>query len=149
MASAAWKTESARANLQNKHLNMHAKAKYFIASCLSLFLFSFVLLQSAHAQGIRDALGILTDKTAPKAGVTDKADLATVVGDIINTGLALVGMIFLILMVYGGFLWMAARGEEDQVKKAQLIIKTTIIGMIVVVSAYAITTFITSRFGSA
>ena len=47
-------------------------------------------------------------------------------------------------MVYAGYLWMTARGEEEKITKAQNIIKGTIIGLIVVMSAYAITYFVTS-----
>lgn len=75
-------------------------------------------------------------------------DISVVVGNIIKTVLSLVGIIFLVLMVYAGYLWMTARGEDEQVSKAKEIIKSSIAGLFVVVSSYAITVFITSRFSN-
>ncbi|MEK7084603.1 MAG: hypothetical protein AAB932_05195 [Patescibacteria group bacterium] len=114
----------------------------------SLVLFSFlVLLPSVvFSQGLKWAPGILDKYTAPKAGVEGKKDLATVIGDIINVALSMVGMLFLVLMVYAGYLWMTARGEQTQIEKAQTIIRTSIIGLVIVLSAYAITFLITKRF---
>ncbi len=73
-------------------------------------------------------------------------DLTVVVGNVIKTVLSLVGIIFLVLTVYAGYLWMTARGEDEQVSKAKEIIKSSIMGLFIVVSSYAITVFITSRF---
>jgi len=60
--------------------------------------------------------------------------------------LAFVGLIFLILTIYGGIQWMTAQGNEEQVTKAQKIIKDSIIGLAVVLFAYLITYTIISRF---
>ncbi|PIR76536.1 MAG: hypothetical protein COU32_01580 [Candidatus Magasanikbacteria bacterium CG10_big_fil_rev_8_21_14_0_10_42_10] len=98
-----------------------------------------------YAQGsLKDAgknLGI----TAQRAGTTE-ANVSTVVGTVINAALTLVGLIFLILMVYAGYLWMTARGESEPVDKAKKIIAGSLIGLVVVLSAYAITIFVTQGF---
>ncbi|MEK7084601.1 MAG: hypothetical protein AAB932_05185, partial [Patescibacteria group bacterium] len=51
-------------------------------------------------------------------------------------------VLFFGIMIYGGFLWMTAHGKEDQTKKALEAITAAIIGIIIVVSAYAITRFV-------
>ncbi|MBI5022712.1 MAG: hypothetical protein HZC05_00905 [Candidatus Magasanikbacteria bacterium] len=66
------------------------------------------------------------------------------VGGYIKTGLALVGVIFLLLMVYGGYTWMIARGDETEATKAKDTITMAAIGMAVVLIAYVITYFILS-----
>lgn len=68
--------------------------------------------------------------------------LPILIGKIIRTVLGLLGIIFLVLMVYAGFLWMTARGEEEPVTKAKDIIKQSIIGVIIVFLAYALTGFV-------
>ncbi len=73
-------------------------------------------------------------------------EISTPIADIISAVLALVGTIFLALTVYAGALWMTAQGNETQVEKAKSIVTSSIIGMAVVFSAYAITAFVTSRF---
>ncbi len=66
------------------------------------------------------------------------------IGKIINVILSFLGIIFLILIIYGGFLWMTAGGKEEKVSKAIQIFTNASIGLIVVISAYLITRFIGS-----
>ncbi len=115
---------------------------------MSVLLCSFVLLfgmQAASTQGLKNA-GQNLNAIGQKAGANTNTNLPTIIGGIINAALTLVGLIFLILMVYAGYLWMTARGEADQIDKAKQIIIAAVIGIVIVVSAYAITTFVTSRF---
>ncbi|PJE58085.1 MAG: hypothetical protein COU81_02610 [Candidatus Portnoybacteria bacterium CG10_big_fil_rev_8_21_14_0_10_36_7] len=78
------------------------------------------------------------------AGTTDTS-FSQGIGKIINIVLSLVGVIFTVLMVYAGYLWMTARGKDDQVEKAQDIIRAAIIGIIVTLGAYSITNFVVPR----
>ncbi len=75
-------------------------------------------------------------------------DLTPLFIAIIQTGLGLLGTLFLILIMYGGFLWMTDRGNEEQVLKARKIITGAIIGLIIVLSSYAITFFVIKIFAS-
>ena len=52
------------------------------------------------------------------------------------------GVIFLVLMVYAGYLWMTARGTEEQIEKAKKIIMAAMIGLIITLGAYSITAFV-------
>ena len=61
------------------------------------------------------------------------------IGRVIRMILTFLGVLFLILMIYGGYIWMMARGNEQEVEKAKNIIKNALIGLIVVLAAYAIT----------
>ena len=56
--------------------------------------------------------------------------------------LGAMGMIFLALIVYGGWMWMTARGASDQVGKAKEIISSAIIGMVIVIAGYFISFYI-------
>ncbi len=67
------------------------------------------------------------------------------IGKIISAVLAFLGVAFLILMIYGGYIWMMARGNEQEIEKAKNIIKNALIGLVVVLAAYAVTWFITSK----
>ncbi len=79
-----------------------------------------------------------------KAGI-QKKEIEVFVGDLIKALLQVVGLIFFILMVYGGFQWLTARGNDEQVTKARDIITAGIIGIFIVVGSYAITNFVISR----
>lgn len=66
------------------------------------------------------------------------------IGKILGAGLSLIGVLFLILMIYAGFRWMLARGNESEVEKAKHLIEAAIAGLIIVIAAYAITAFVGS-----
>jgi len=78
------------------------------------------------------------EKTLPQA-----------VGRIINVLLGFVGVILLVLIVYAGFLWLTAGGNEDQVAKAKKLIQNGVIGMAIILSAFIITTFVVSQLSKA
>lgn len=74
-------------------------------------------------------------------GKTTKT-LPEYIGLMIGAALGLLGVIFLILMVYGGYLWMTSRGDDKQVEKAKDTIKNAIIGLVLVIMAYAISSYL-------
>lgn len=78
-----------------------------------------------------------------------RGDLLGIIGYLIKILLGILGVVFVILMVYAGFIWMTARGDEKMVTKAKDTIQRAIIGLIITISAYAITTFIFSRIFTA
>lgn len=75
------------------------------------------------------------------AGLSEK-DPREIVANIIKSVLGLLGMVFLALMVYAGFLWMTSHGDNEKVQGAQKIIKTAVIGLLVILLAYALTSFV-------
>ena len=96
--------------------------------------------------------GKALDKLKPAANsagyaVDAKADLLTTIGNIIKTLIGLTGVIFVILLIYAGFLWMTAGGDSKKVDKSKNIIRNCIIGLVIIVLAYAITSFIFTRLG--
>ena len=101
-------------------------------------------LRFITARGIEDAFSDNTIKmTGGAAGYdTTKDSVLPIVANIVNIVYGLIGVIFFILIIYGGILWMTAGGKDEQVKKAQNIIQRSAIGLFIVVLAYAITYFI-------
>lgn len=79
--------------------------------------------------------------TAGAAGLQG-GDIPTLAGNVIGTALSMIGVLFFILMIYGGFTWMTARGNEQQTEKAKTTITAAVIGMIIVLASYAITRFV-------
>lgn len=69
-------------------------------------------------------------------------DLRDVAVNLINILLSALGVIFLLLVLYGGFLWMVAGGSDDQAAKGRKVIGNAIVGLLVVFLAFAITTFV-------
>ncbi len=76
-------------------------------------------------------------------------DPRVVIAEIIRGALTLVGIIFVVLMFWGGYLFVTAHGEQDQVDQGTKLIRGAIIGLIIVLMAYSITTFVGSRLPAA
>ncbi|HKL17064.1 MAG TPA: pilin [Patescibacteria group bacterium] len=72
----------------------------------------------------------------------EETELVEVIGNVIRIVIGFIGLIALVIFIVGGFMWMTAGGSEDQIKKAKSLMKNAVIGIIIVVLAYAATTFI-------
>lgn len=81
-------------------------------------------------------------------GLDRSANLPSFVGGVIKGILAMISVLFLILVVYAGILWLIARGDEPKIKKAREIIITALTGFIIVMIAYALTSFVTGLFAA-
>lgn len=100
---------------------------------------------SAESKGISGAKagGFGLQETAKAADLPNQdRDVPGMIGLIIKAALGLVATIFFALMIYGGFLWMTARGEGEQVGTAKKLIGNAVLGVVVISAAYAITQFV-------
>lgn len=119
----------------------------------ALFLLLFTT-NSVFALNLQDAFktsdGTLLQNSATAIGYkTDNTvTIYSIVGNIITMVLSFLGIIFLILMVYAGYLWMMAQGNDEQVTRARNMITAAIIGLVIVVSAYAISYFVIEKIGA-
>lgn len=57
---------------------------------------------------------------------------------IIRFALSLLGTIALVLVVYAGFLWMTAGGNEEQVTKSKTLLFQAVIGLAIILMSYGI-----------
>ena len=110
----------------------------FTITVLSLGFVAPILAQDFRGAETQNAAFI-------KAAGLGTAPIAVVVSDIIKIFLSFLGVIFIVLIIYAGFMWMTAAGNADKVGKAKNTMIAAIIGLAVVLSAYAITDFIIDR----
>ncbi len=106
---------------------------------------ALLLLSSVNDAAARLETGL--NSTASEAGFSTSpgsGDLVNVIGQLIRSAIGLTGVIFLVLTVYAGFLWMTAQGDSDKIEQARNIIKNCVIGIIIVAASYSITNFIFS-----
>jgi hypothetical protein len=115
--------------------NLFKRSLLFVCIVCALFL----TLESADAAR-QGAFGLA--ESGPASGLDQTASPPALVGRVIGTALAFVAIVFFILTVYAGILWMTAHGKAEQVKKAQSVLTGAAIGLIIVLSSYAITDFI-------
>jgi hypothetical protein len=92
---------------------------------------------------------VVLAQTAPDLGLEygesiglGSRDVRETVGSVIRAFMGLLGIIAVMLILWGGFKWMTAGGNEEQVGEAKKIIVSGVIGLIIIMSAYAIATFV-------
>lgn len=118
---------------------------------ISTLLFILTILfspQITAADNLENAFPMAEKVASGTYNTTSDINIYSMVGDIILVVLSLIGVIFIILMIYAGITWMTAAGNETNIDKAKNILKQSIIGLIIVIGAYTITYFIIKIFGS-
>ncbi|MFA6393483.1 MAG: hypothetical protein WCW25_01220 [Patescibacteria group bacterium] len=123
---------------------------FFKKLAISGFLFLFLLLPAfvfAEGDGPLDKL----KKVAEPAGYQSQSDsgglsIGAIAGQVIGVFISVLGVIFIVLIVFAGYEYMMARGEEEKVKKSLATIRQAIVGLIITISAYAIWGFVFKYF---
>ncbi len=69
----------------------------------------------------------------------------SIVINVMQWVLGFLGLISVIMIIWGGFTWMTAAGNEEKIKKAKEVLKAAIIGLIVILLSYSIVAFIFSQ----
>lgn len=105
-----------------------------------------LLPKGAFAQNIDLTTQIESAGAAIYGSAGSAPSLAETIGTVISVLLSLLGVILLILMLYGGVLWMTA-GGSDRVKKARAIFTNAFVGLLITMAAYAISQFVISSLG--
>lgn len=122
------------------------KLKIFIfLGILGFSLTSFFISPVLAANESLDGLDKVVNSSQKLGVLKNMSNVEDSAATIIGTVLSYVGVAFLILMIYGGVLWMVSRGDTKQLEKARDIILNAAIGIIIVFFAYAITSYVGNK----
>lgn len=80
------------------------------------------------------------------AGGDTKDTSGTLITSVINVMLFIIGVLSVIMIVYGGILYVISAGDSGRVSKAKNTIMYAIVGLVVALLAYAIVNFVITRF---
>jgi cbb3-type cytochrome oxidase subunit 3 len=124
--------------------------KNFLTIIIALFLFSGFFTNSIFATckdpgsltALQRAEVCMNDTAIKGFGTVDSESISSKIGKVIGVALSFVGVIFLVLIIYAGFTWMLARGNEAEAKKAKDLMFDAVIGLVIILAAYAITAFV-------
>lgn len=111
---------------------------------LALPLGAVLHVPFAHAVNLTDTLTQVNDEAE-----LGSEELPDTIGKLIAALLSVLGVIFLLLIIYSGWTWMTAQGDPKKVDKAKDILITSVVGLIILLSAYAISTFVIETLGTA
>jgi len=110
------------------------KKIFFISIALFLLITAPVSAQLDLWGGQQDNI---KDKTG--LGETDPREMAA---SIIQVLLGFLGIIAVVLILYAGFLWMTAAGDDAKIKTAKGTLMAGVIGLIIILMAYGIATMV-------
>jgi hypothetical protein len=116
---------------------------------ISLIVFSLAMLVAAGEVLASSAAGEIGKQLGAAAGGSGAAlgrpiDPRFMAALIIQVVLSIIGIVLIGLVVYSGFMWMTAGGNSEQVDTAKTTLRNAVIGLIIVISAYSITIFISN-----
>ena len=108
-----------------------------ILSLLVVFALGMMMAGSAMAQ-----LDVTNNMGDVPLGPNDPVQIIT---QIITIVLAFLGLIAVIIILLGGFKWMTAGGNEDKVGEAKKMMTQGLIGLIIILAAYGIASFVIEK----
>ena len=121
------------------------KKNKLVLAFIPLFILALVLtvlpfnLVQAGLWDMQDDTLSKIETTFEDVGTTD--DPEELVVEIIKVFLGFIGLIAVIIIIWGGFRWMNAGGNDDELKKSKQIIIRALIGLAIIIASYAITEF--------
>jgi len=120
-------------------------AKYRVSlAILAALALSLAVAPAALTQGL-DPFG---QEYGAATGLGDQ-DVRTTIATIINVALSLLGIVALVIVLYGGFKWMTAGGNEESVGEARKIIVAGVVGLAIILSSYAVAQFVLNQLAIA
>jgi hypothetical protein len=120
---------------------------YILGGLMALAIAAPALLGGnfVHAQALSEEEffggDITGEEFAGEAGLS-AGDLPTTIASLIRVVLGFLGIVAVVIILIGGFKWMTAGGNDDKVKSAKKVIISGIIGLVIVLSAFAIASFV-------
>lgn len=109
---------------------------------ISLAIVSLLVLPVALTANAQSADFGLNQVNTGLNNALASGDPREMVGRIINVALGFLGVIAVVIILMGGFKWMTAAGNEDKVAEAKKLMGAGVIGLAIVLAAWAVATFI-------
>ncbi len=81
----------------------------------------------------------------PSSTGLSSTDVRVTVARIIRVAMGLLGIVAVVIILIGGFTWMTAGGNSEKVDQAKQWIFAGIIGLAIILSAYAIASFVINQ----
>jgi len=70
------------------------------------------------------------------------ANIGEVVGKIVKAVLTILGLVALVIFIIAGFQWMTSGGDKEKIQGAQKLMGAAVVGLIIIVLAYAAASFV-------
>ncbi len=115
-----------------------------ISKLSSLAIISALLPTTTLAAGIDILRDITKTGQAIYGPNAQPAPLTVIISNLVQVILSFLGIIFLLLIIYAGIRWMTSEGNEKTIEEAKNTLRSSVIGLTIVLAAYSIAAFITT-----
>ena len=120
--------------------------KKYILIGLAMLL-SLAIMPAAQVSALDDdVLGVKKFGDATKLGTNPFEET---IAEIINVALSLLGIVAVVIILIGGFKWMTSGGDETKVGDARKFIFAGVIGLAIIMSSWALATFVLTKLAGA
>lgn len=118
--------------------------KIFSLLFLSALMFCqiFAISTPVLASDGPDLWGDQQDEVQNELGYTDTQDPRVIAAGIIRTVLSFLGIIAVGLIIWAGFNWMTAAGNEEKIEKAKKTLTAAVIGLVIILAAWGLANFL-------
>ncbi len=123
---------------------------FFVITVFGIAFSADVTFAQTTEDSVNTDTFLLSDLSNEENGlVLGKGDIRIVIAKIIRAVFALLGIIFIVLVLYAGYTIMLSGGDETKVSKGKLILRNAVIGLLIMLSAFTITQFIINALADA
>lgn len=126
----------------------HLVSFFVLAMMLVLPIMGLTAIHSASADILTNIDQNLKNTQLNELG-GEGENLPATIGRIVGVLLGLLGVIFVVIVIYAGFMWMLAQGDDGKIAKARKTIIQGVIAIVIIFAAYAITSFVITQIGGA
>ena len=135
-------------------MTLTLKRSLLFGLALLLLFSSFVSLALAEEADEDTTVSATTTisaglENAAEGSYSDTATLTVFIGNLIQALLTATGILFLVLTVWAGIIYMTASGDDTKIKKAKGMIVSALVGLIIIVGAYALTSYVIGAIATA
>jgi hypothetical protein len=113
---------------------------------IAIFASSLILAASAFA--VPAMVGAQTDVFGLQYGEATglgNQDPRETAANIIRAALGVLGIVAVVIVLWGGVMWMTAGGSDEKVSSAKKILFSGLIGLVIILSAFALTQFVINQ----
>lgn len=118
-------------------------SRWIAATVVVLAASGFALAAAPAALALETGLGFGT-----ATGLSTQ-DIRITVAKIIRAFIGILGLVALVIVLYGGFLWMTSGGDEEKIAKGKKVLGNGVIGLVIILLSVGIVQFVISRLTSA
>lgn len=118
--------------------------KKLFASVTGVALYAVPAIALAQL-GTGDLSNLGLNAFAQNTNLGTNIELIGTIARIINILLGFLGVLAVILVLWGGFKWMTAAGDEGKIGEAKKLMGAGVVGLVIILAAYAITAFVVNQ----